>query len=460
MKLKSVIAAALGAVLLCGASGCSVANISKEDMLRPPKTIGNEAEIEKLIAKSAPDGYTLKYPKSGSNRNAITMHDLNGDDKDEAIAFFREKNSSTGIRMLVMFENVDGQWEIAGDYVTETTDVDCLDFSDINGKENQEILVGYATYTAGVNFLSVYTFANGVTDTIEAGQNYSSFYCGALDGSGINNVITLSLFTAENDAKATLLEYDSKHNALNAKASAAMDANIIGFRNAAISELSDSIKGLVVDGALANGEMNTQVIYYSKQLGTLQNPLYKEKEDNPTQRGSEVLSADIDNDMKYEIPTVSPLPFDQSSGAFTSASQVIWNKFSAQKEQLLPCQRTVANFQYGYTIKIPESWKTGSFTAVLNQTGTVMSVCEWSELSVGERLFDIMVFKVSDWDHGKSSDQYTLIYKDNRYAYAFLNYHTQSPLAMSDDEIKTAFSLLGGTSSAGSQNTKNQGSTE
>ena len=456
MKLKSVISAVLGAVLLCGASGCSIANISKEDMLRPPKTIGNEAEIEKLIAKSAPDGYTLKYPKSGSNRSAITMHDLDGDDKDEAIVFFREKNSSTGIRMLVMYEKDDGQWETAGDYVTETTDVDCLDFADITGVGSQEILVGYATYTAGVNFLSVYTFTNGVTETIEAGQNYSSFYCGALDGSGISNVITLTLFTAENDAKATLLEYDSSHSALTAKASVAMDANIVSFRSAAFSELSDSIKGLVIDGNLANGEMNTQVIYYNKQLNVLRNPLYKEKEDNPTQRGSEVLSADIDNDMKYEIPTVSALPFDQSSGAFASASQVIWNKFSAQKEQLLPCQRTVANLQFRYMIKIPESWKTGSFTAILNQTGTMMSVCEWNSLAVGERLFDIMVFKVSDWDHGKSSDQYTLIYKDNRYAYAFLNYHTQSSLAMSDNEIKTAFSLLGGASSAGSQNTKTQ----
>ena len=48
----------------------------------------------------------------------------------------------------------------------------------------------------------------------------------------------------------------------------------------------------------------------------LENPLYKDKKLNPTQRSSSILSTDIGNDLKYEIPTVTTLPFNEASGAF------------------------------------------------------------------------------------------------------------------------------------------------
>ena len=453
MKRRLTAAAALGAALLLSAGGCDITNLSKEDMLRPPKTMGDEAEIEKLISKTAKGPYTLKYPKSGSYRSAIVMHDINGDNVDEAIAFFRDKEGSAGVHMLVMYEN-DGKWNISADFVNESTDVDSLDFADIDQSSGQEILVGYATYATGVNFLTAYTFQNGTTNAIETNQNYSAFYCGNLDNSGKNKVITLSLFSPKNEAKATLLEYDSKGKTLFAKASAAMDPNIISYKNAVFTDLGDNLRGLVVDGALASGELNTQVIYFSKPLNILRNPLYKDKSPNPTQRSSAVYSSDINNDMKVKIPTVSTLPYHKSSGAFTAAEQVLWNNFSVEKETLLPAQRTAANYQYNYTINIPETWAAGSFSALLNEDGDVMTVCEWQNDTVGEKLFEVKVFKVAEWDKGKNAGDYVLLYKDNRYAYTFRNFHTQSSLALGDDEIKTAFSLLGGNSSGSGKNEK------
>ncbi len=450
MKLKTAAAALCAAMIITNTCGCSI-NLSKEDMLRPPKTMGDEAEIEQLISNSAPNGYTLKYPKSGANRSAITMHDLDDDNVDEAIAFFRDKGGSTGVRMLVMFEE-DGVWKISGDYLTETTDVDCVLFADINASGSQEILVGYTTYTAGVNFLSVYTYSDGKTDTIEAGQNYSAFYCGVVDSSGKSSVMTLSLFTHENDAKATLLEYDEQSRSLNPKASVAMDPNIISYKCAAFSELSESVKGLVIDGVLSNGDLNTQIIYYNKDMNALRNPLYNEKSGNLTQRSSDVISTDIDNDMKYEIPTVSELPFNINNENMKAATQVMWNKFSAQKEQLLPAQRTAANFSYNYTINIPETWQAESFTALMDKGGALMSFREWKNNSEGKKIFDIVVFKAADWEQGKSNEKYTLIYKDNRYAYTFFNYEPESSLALSDDAIKTAFSLLSGSKQTGNNN--------
>ncbi len=109
MKLKNLAAVILAAstALLCG---CNIADLSFEESLRPPRTMGDEAEIEKLISKTAGSNYTLKYPKSGSYRSAIIMNDLNGDGVDEAIAFFKGKDETAGVHMLLMYDQ-DGEWK-------------------------------------------------------------------------------------------------------------------------------------------------------------------------------------------------------------------------------------------------------------------------------------------------------------------------------------------------------------
>ena len=442
MLRKVIAAATLGTLLLGGSCGCNIADLSRDNLLRPPKSMGDEAEIEQLIASTAKGGYTLKYPKSGANRSAIVMHDLDNDNVDEAIAFFREKDGSTGVHMLVMYDS-DGEWKISADFKSETTDVDCVSFADIDDSSSQEILTGYATYTPGVNYLAVYRYQNGKTEVIEAEQNYSSFYCGVTASGEKNRVFTLSLFSTENEAKASMLEYDSQRNALFTKASVSMDANVISYRNVAFADLGDNVRGLVVDGLLSGGGMNTQVIYYDSLQNLLLNPLCREDISNPTQRGSEVVSADVSNDMKYEIPTVHILPYAAVNGAASAADQLVWNHFDAKTASLLPQQRTAANYKYGYTVKLPDRWMDGSFTALLNESGSLMSFYEWDKNVTGVKLFDIAVYKVSDWDQGTGHDTHTLIYKDNRYAYTFQNEKADSALALDDNEIKTAFSLLG-----------------
>ena len=444
-----IIAAALGSLLLCSAGGCGFMELDLADALRPPKTLGDEAAIEKLISDAAKGSYTLKYPKNGSYRSAISMNDLDGDDTAEAIAFFRGKDETTRLHMLVMREN-EGEWSISGDFVTETTDVDCVDFGRVTNSEHPDILVGYTTFTPNVNFLSCYTYSGGETSAVTSGQTYSSFYCGNLDNSGKSKVVTLLLVNAENEAKASMLEYDSKRDALFAKASVAMDGNVSAYKNVVFSDIGDGVKALYVDGVLPNDEINTQVIYYDSQLDVLCNPLCQGKAANPTKRSEQILCTDITGDMKYEIPTVTNLPHNDKLDGMTAMQEVVWNDFDVQSEELVPVLHTVANYSYSYFIKIPEIWQENSFTALSDESGALTRFGEWNQDGTVTNLFDVMVFKITDWDQGKGTENYTLIYKDNRYAYSFVNYNPESFLALSDNEIKTAFSLLG----KGSYNSK------
>lgn len=441
MKLKAVLSATILGAFILSTSGCSLTDFNSESLLRPPKTTGDEAEIEQLIADCAKNGYTLKYPKNGNYRSAIIMSDLDGDKIDEAVAFFREKDDVTRIHMLVMY-NDNNEWKLSSDYITETTDIDCVDFSDVNGSGSLEILIGYATYTPNINFMSCYTYEKGTTAEIKSGQNYSSFYCGDFNSDSKNEIMMLSLFTTEAEAKATMLDYNKDNNSLYTKATVVMDPNVVKYKAIALSDLGENTKGIVIDGLSANNELCTQIVYFNKELSLLRNPLYKEKTKNITQRSCSIISTDIDEDSILEIPSVSKLPYSKSEPIDKIADKLVWNNFSIQNEALSAKVNLIANYNQGYTLKMPDKWLSNTVTAIIDSNENTMTVYEWNKNKLGNKLVEIKVFNTTDWDSGKNNDEHTLIYKDNINAYTFINANTKSQYSLTDDEIKTAFSIL------------------
>ena len=441
MNIKALSIALLATLFVSITSGCDITNLSSDSLLRPPKPVGDEAEIEQIISDTAGGNYTLKYPKSGNHRSAITMYDIDYDENEEAIAFYRKADDVAKIHMLVMYSD-NGEWKLSSDCITETTDVDCVDFAQIDGEGSLEIIVGYTTYSPNTNFLSCYRYTNGKTSEINAGQTYATFYCGDFTSDNKNEVMTLSLYTAENEATATMLDYNRENNTLYAKSTASMDPNVIRFKNIQFTDLGDGCKGIVVDGEAATTELSTQIIYYNKEMSLLRNPLYREKTQNVTRRNCSVLSTDLDSDGIIEFPTVEKLPYSKNETAETVADKIIWNVLSTGNESVAPKSNVIANYSFNYTIKMPDKWLKDNVTAIHSTEDNTTAVYEWKNNKLGDKLFDIRVFETSEWEKGKNNDEYTLIYKDNKYAYTFRNTDTKSQLSLTDDEIKTAFSIL------------------
>ncbi len=445
MKLKAVLSAVIcSALSLSTLCSCNVIGSDADSLLRPPKSMGDEAEIENLISETAPNGYIFKYPKSGSYRSAIIMNDLDNDENEEAIAFYRLRDDLTAIHMLVMYSEND-KWKLSGDFTVETTDIDCVDFTDINGDGISEILFGYSTYTPNTNILTCYSYLNGKTKAIESGQSYSSFYCGDFNADGKNEVMTLLLFSAENEANATMLQYNEQHNSLYAKATVKMDPNIVKYKNVSVTYVDKAIKGIVVDGEFANTEVNSQIIYYNNELSLLRNPLYNEKKNNVTQRNSPVICTDIDKDGIIEIPVVSKLPYSKKEPIEAVADEIKWYSFSAEKESYVQKSRVAANYNFNYSIRLTEIATEDTVTALSDLNNNSMKFYEWNKNKLGNELFEIKVFNTTQWDEGKIDDKYTLIYKDNKYAYTFININTDSQYSLTDDKIKTAFAILSET---------------
>lgn len=442
MKFKAIVST----VLLCTffvtiASGCNISDLGTENLLRPPKTMGDEAEIEQLISETANKSYTLKYPKSGNYRSAIVMSDLDGDGTDEAVAFFREGDDTSHIHTLVMFSD-NNEWKIASDNVTETADIDSVDFADIDGSGTLEILAGYTTFSTNINRLSCYSYTNGKTAEVKAGQNYTNFYCGDFDADGVDEVMSLLLYTTENEASATMLDFSDSEKSLYSKATVAMDPGVVRYKNVVTSDFGSNVVGLVVDGTFSTEELSTQIVYYNSDMSLLRNPLFNEKSKSVTHRSCSVVSTDIDEDGIVEIPVVTKLPHTKTESDEIVADKIEWNSFSPTNETTTAKQSMIANFNYGYTFTMPDSWLSDTVTARLDAQNGTTDFYLWDKNKLGNLLFQIKTFETADWDAGKASDDYTLISKDVKYTYTFYNENIDSDYSLSDDEIKTAFSAL------------------
>lgn len=441
MTLKKAFAGIFSAVLSVSLlGGCDITDLGGDNLLRPPMAMGSEAAIEQLIADSTNNKYILKYPKSGNNRSAITMADLNSDGSNEAIAFCRENDETTKIHMLVMYES-GGEWKLANDYTVEASDIDCVDTADINGDGRPEILAGYSTFTPNVSRLSCYTYSDGTTSEISSGELYSSFYCADFNSDGDDEVITLLLFNTENEASAIMLDYNSEKNTLYTKAKVAMDPNIVRYRNVAITEFGD-VNALVVDGAFSDEQLNTQIIYYSTGMSLLRNPLFKEKGRNLTQRSLSIISTDIDSDSEIEIPSSGIMPVPKDTEVERITAKVDWYSFDEENESTHLKLSMIADYDLDFSFTIPDIWNNNTVTALYGEDKNIIEFYEWNKNSLGQKLFEIKAFDVADWDIGKGIDDYVLISKNEKYSFAFKKENKDNKLNLSDDDIKTAFSTL------------------
>ena len=254
--------AGITALILCSVTllgGCSL-GINDQSLLSPPKITGREAELENLISRTANGSYKLKYPQSGEFRSAIITKDLNSDGKDEAIAFYRGSDSDA-VNMLVMYD-AGKQWETSRNFELKFSDVDCVKFSDYDFDGTEEIFAGLKNSNENICELNVfdYTPSDHQSEHIDFDAAYSAFSVGDYDRDGGSEVLTFNLDSSENDASATLYDYDK--NKLYALDNCDMDQKVIRYENIVSGLINKDTVGVAVDGLTDDG-YNSQIIYYN-----------------------------------------------------------------------------------------------------------------------------------------------------------------------------------------------------
>lgn len=426
MKLKlSFILALITALIF---TGCSLSP-NGSDLLHPPKTTGNEAEIEQLIESTAKGSYMLKYPNNGDYRSAIITKDFDKDGKYEAIAFYRTTDNEPVTNMLIMSDTKKG-FKTCLNYETQYTDIDCVQFADYDFDGIDEILVGFVTYTSGINELVAFDYnaENDTAKAVELTSHYSSFTTGDYDFDGSMEIMLLTLSSADTKAKATLIDYDK--NQLYIQSSCNMDSNVTRFENIQSALINTDTYGVIVDG-FTSDSYNSQVIVFNET--ELQIEVCKAT----AERTQPMKSRDIDEDGFIEIPEISSSPMAKKADPQSAAPMITWYGSVGENNStaFLPEIYSFGNFEYSYGFMLPDNLVNNT-TAVTSADNKTLSIYHLKNNRQGKL---ILTFKIFDSGNSPERDSsFTLLESMDGLDYC---YSISDSGIIGDDTVKANFTL-------------------
>lgn len=403
--------------------GCTFPGFSSSrSLMHPPKATGDKGEIQSALEEYAKTSYVLKYPKSGTNRSAITMKDLDGDEVEEAVATLTlQPDTNEAETHIYIIDKKDDKWKVVGDFTNKNNDIDIVEFGDINGDKTIDILVGWSTYNVTQNELYCYLFGDKIQE-INTKETYTNMAVGSFTDDGKSTVITMTISSSDVPAVGRLISVDNKGVVTHYET--AMDSDIIKYSSVQTGYIDSKNLGVFVDGINSSNAYNTQVLYFNDSKKQLENPVYSHAVNGvlSTMRSTSTVCEDIDNDGNLEIPVAKRLPATSKEELKNSAYETSWCNANLQSGGMTVKSTVIINDNYGYSIYIPKEWL-GNYTAYYNGDSSVLTFCyatranNSSICAIGGNIVTYIATLAEDWTNIGSKQGYTKLEDAGRYSY-------------------------------------------
>lgn len=433
-KLFAIVCIALVLML----SGCSSVGFESTNIMCPPKATGNKAQIQKLIDKQTSGEYVLKYPKSGSNRSSIILHNFDDDETEEAIAFYSDKDGEHIHALFV--EYIEDSYSVIEDILVEASGVDRIDFADLDGDGTYEILVGYSVSTSSQNVLSIYSYSESITQ-YDISCSYSSLVTGDFTYDKREDILLISLYSGDIAAKANLMIFND--NTLTELGSTELDSDITQLAQVSYGQISYGTYGAVLDGISTTGDYTTQVVLFDPSRPALLNPLYIYSGYSDTRRSTQICSLDYDKDELIDIPVCSLMMYDSTEDIQTVARHIRWSNMNTDNYSLSTSISTIFCSADGYLLTMPSKWSetaTARYDSSLREL--TVYACEYVEntLTLTDELVTIKAY--SEDDFRKDSTGFIEFLRAGSTVYAYSIGNTENYLSITGDEISSLFRLV------------------
>ena len=343
---KTVRRAALLALLLgllWVLSACGMDN-SVEDLFTLPRIpdeyTGLNQQIEDLLA----NGYEYAPPATGQNIQAVQMVDLNGDDVQEALVFFRKPGDEKPLKILV-FERLEESYELLCTVESSGNSIDSVYYEDLTGDGRNELVVGWKI-SSTVQNVAVYNIGREAIPLMSS--SYTRFVV-----QDLNSYDPPALFVMRSDSDGTPVAevYTWQTNIL-----------AVAYRCGLSSTMSDLARGSVVKGTLTGGKPAVFITSVNDNGNAVTDILTWENRDavvNLTMDESsgkttliqpyrQLIPQDVNDDGMTEVP----FPDAWSNGNDTLTSWRQYNRTGTNRlvAQTYHCQSG------GWYFQLPEEW--------------------------------------------------------------------------------------------------------
>jgi hypothetical protein len=445
--MKRVLIALLSIVML---TSCT-SGFQTEGLLAAPKLSAEQEAIYAALTRSVGERITLKYPKSGQFRSAVTVADIDGDGGIEAIAFYEREaylnsanstNSAneTLLRMNILDKNAAGDWYSVYDHTGAGSEVDRLIISPLGNSSSPLITVGFIQ-VSGSKTARIYSYVDNRLSG-DFSDNYELCFTVDINRDSRYELCLLHRSTEDRDAFVSLVSVEG--NLIYEWGSAPLSPDAVDFPNIASGALTAKTAALYIDST--NGEETRTDIVYSPAPGRLRNPMYLPGAElsDKTVRQRGLNSADIDGDGSLEIPVTAPFPgYGNISPADESLRAVNW--LYLDNYRLVKKYSSYYSTDEGYAFLFPSRWD-GVVTARIDEETLETVLVKYT---AGAALSDmpelLRIAVTADGNPGRIADLDTyrhMVTKDNFDYYIKNTAPSDEPLSLTEAEINNAFRML------------------
>lgn len=353
--MKKLLCCAAAALML---SGCTTLNFGVDTLLAAPKLTAEQSEIHEALIAAVGNNLTLKYPKNGSNRSAYVIANIDSESGDEALVFYEYTGDTAedGLRVNLLDKDENGKWVSVKEIAGAGTEVDKVIITRMGSDKRLSVLVGYQTLSGDEKALEVYSYRGGEFSRIGT-TGYSVLETIDINSDGSAELVAIrrqnNTETGQVTAKAALLQLDGDELVMSQ--SIDMCDNVTSYAKAKVSMLADGRRVLCTDSLNAEGNLQTELIYYRYQA--LQNPmqLRSEKLLPLCTRPAGYYSADIDGDGVIEIPSVRPMLGYENAAAEEQVYMTSWLEYRDFYE-LSEKYLGYCAVSDGYAMMFPSRW--------------------------------------------------------------------------------------------------------
>ncbi len=357
-KLKCL--AAILTVAIISSVFCSCTRSLSEGgaLITAPTLFEEQDEIMRALRRSAGDKIILEYPRTGENRSAFILSDIDGDGESEAVAFYRpatDKLNQDIIHLNVLDSTDKNGWVSMCDIVGIASSIDRVSIADFGGRK--EIIVGWDVMTDREKTLVCYSLMSG-----NLVRDYTATYVefAAADFWGENEgceLITLNYSRAEENLTqptqhARLIALSNKE--FKVVSSVPLDSRVTGYKSCIAGKYNSKNMGYFIDGTIDAALVNTQILTVSKS-GQIQNPLLTadNKTDARNVHKPTLLTQDVNGDGIYEVPHQEIVTGYETVPESEQIFKTIWKKL--ENGSLKKSITMYINTALGIRVMIPES---------------------------------------------------------------------------------------------------------
>lgn len=437
MKKRALFLFSLTALSLCG---CAV---SVESLLSPPKLDTQQSAIYDALKVSKGGDIHLKYPVSGQYRSAVVVKNIDDEESDEAIIFYKAPNvSDSGSSLRLNFlDQQDGEWVSVYDFAALGSEIEKVQFSDL-GDGGTSVIVTYALQNSSDLATSIFKYdINNPAEVFKSRHTYMELM--DLNNDGSQELFLINHDRTASTASVQLLGWN-ENGVFSLLSSAPLESDFSKCENVGVGVCDEiNTTGIFIDYSLTDGSLGTSILVCDD------NRIYKPENiqirfNRRTNTYTPLLlSKDIDGDGITEIPSTSPFPRYQTLSEPEQVNYTIWYQLSEKGDEFAPDTYAYISIRNDYMLKIPTRW-IGLITVKVSITDGTVAFSEYNHSTdeIGEELLVIRALSEAALEKADLTG-YTYYGKNARTGYSFyIKNNFDNSFGLTEAELLDYFKII------------------